>query len=508
MKFPSPVRLGQIRGVMDTLNKSSCAASRSFLDLSESTCLRLSLASRALIVSVGLLVSGITSPIYAQWLPTAGGSYSYNDPGNWNGGTVNSQFNTPTTGPQTVTFAEDVLLPTGVLNFENLANGPMTWQSDTGGVSRHLTLGSSVVTFQVKVGTLTIGTNTNPLVLELGTNTTILLPNSTGSIVLNAKLTGGASDKYLSIGNSSSQRGSVYLNNDSNDFVANLRIQRIDTFQVASVADAGVASAIGAGSAIRFEHSSGTAKFNYVGSGHSTNRTIELASSSSVEIWNSGTGKLTFSGNFNRTGSENASLYFRGNQEIDVTGKIGDSTGSGRLGLFKLGSNTLLLSGDNEFSGGMTIAEGKVRAGHSAALGSGAVDLRANATLSVDRAVNLKLGSLKTANNSHLSFDLGDGADRGTLTINGDLIEGGTVVVNLTGGAGLADGTYTLVTVLGDAADVNFTLGQGFGDYNFDLTWQNQTLSVTVASIPENSTTAAILGGAAIVAIMARRQHR
>ncbi len=466
-------------------------------------------SSRASLLVTGLLLLATTPLLRAQWQPAATGTYSYNDTNHWAGGIINGQFSNPITGAQTVTFLANTNLPGGTLNFENLSAGGMTWQSDTAGVTRTLSLGSDVTTFQVKLGTLTLGTGTHPLTVDLGSNTTILAPLSSAELVVNAKLTGGAVDKYLSIGNSSAARGTVTLSNDTSDFVSNMRIQRVTSLKVTSVADQGKASAIGAGSIIRFQHTASTAKFEYIGSGGSTDRTVELASSAPVEIWNSGTGKLTFSGDFTRTGSEDTSLIFRGSADIEVSGSIGDSLGAGKLGVTKLGRRTLILSGENGFSGSMIIAEGTVLAKHDQAFGTGAVDLRADANLAIHRGVELQVSSLKAVANAHFTFDLGMGADAGTLLIDGDLTGGGAFTIDLTAASGLVDGTYTLLSVAGATpGDASFSIGQGLDHYTLDLLWMDKTLSLTVTSIPEPSTSLLLLGAAAMTTLLIRSRRR
>ena len=106
-------------------------------------------------------------PLRAQWNQnTSVGPFTYTDPANWVGGVVSNVFSIPPISGLTLQFTGDYILTNGVMiNFPGSSN--VTFQSD-GATLRtlHLSLGNFVRTNN-NGGTITIGTNSNPLALDL-----------------------------------------------------------------------------------------------------------------------------------------------------------------------------------------------------------------------------------------------------------------------------------------------------------------------------------------------------
>jgi len=59
---------------------------------------------RKFIPLAAVFLAALSIPGKANWTPTAGGTWQYDDPGNWSNGTPNGVFSAAITGPQTVFF--------------------------------------------------------------------------------------------------------------------------------------------------------------------------------------------------------------------------------------------------------------------------------------------------------------------------------------------------------------------------------------------------------------------
>ncbi len=167
-------------------------------------------------------------------------------------------------------------------------------------------------------------------------------------------------------------------------------------------------------------------------------------------------------------------LFSTGSNTETLSGTV-----SGEGELTKNGSGTLVLTGDNTYSGGTSLTEGEIDVGSNSALGSGQLSMADNTTL------GFAADGLQLANNVALSGDSavvntgsysetlsgvisGDGelhkTGSGTLTLSGDsTYSGGTLVsagrVNTATSDALGTGTLSLAdgTTLGFVAD-NLTL--------------------------------------------------
>lgn len=122
-----------------------------------------------------------------------------------------------------------------------------------------------------------------------------------------------------------------------------------------------------------------------------------------------------------------------------------DIAGAGKL--TKLGSGTLVLAGNNSFTGGIELAAGTLQAGSGSALGNGAVYVGGGTlrtTTSGEVTVN---GSYTQRPGSTLSLQMtAAGGTAGTLTVNGPAALAGTLEVNFAQGVRPAVGST--ITVL------------------------------------------------------------
>lgn len=159
---------------------------------------------------------------------------------------------------------------------------------------------------------------------------------------------------------------------------------------------------------------------------------------------------------------------------------IADSTGAGggNRGLTKLGTNTLVLSNSNTYTGATTVSEGKLLVNGSTAAGS-TVGVAAGATLggtgTIGGTVNvtgslspgasiqtLGTGTLSFAASSTLIHELDSSV---AASVGSDLVKV-TGDLNLTGTVGLSLADIALT-------DVAFTVGDIFSLINYTGTWNN-----------------------------------
>jgi fibronectin-binding autotransporter adhesin len=132
-------------------------------------------------------------------------------------------------------------------------------------------------------------------------------------------------------------------------------------------------------------------------------------------------------------------------------------TGSGTLSINKVGTGTLILSGDSTFAGTTTISAGTLQLGDGGATGSiggGAVTISANATLAINRSGAYTFPNALTLNNNSVVSVLG-----GDITINGSLAFSDNQTIRLhvaagqnftVGGANIGGGAGRVIALEGE----------------------------------------------------------
>lgn len=170
------------------------------------------------------------------------------------------------------------------------------------------------------------------------------------------------------------QAGVWRLTNPTNAFTGSVRVGNGDgaTLQFTSLANAGVKSALGAGSQLLLESVSGTAYLEHVGTNDvSSDREVRLSGNTS-EGGNSvllanGLGRLTLTGvltnalTANTSGLRTRGLFFSGSGSGTFAGgaalaDVISGSNTGRVSLYKVGAGTWTISGSNFNHRGVTVA--------------------------------------------------------------------------------------------------------------------------------------------------------
>lgn len=236
-----------------------------------------------------------------------------------------------------------------------------------------ITLGGNITS------TVTTGTHTHTIQLDLilsGTRTVTTVNNTT--IVISGNISESATGSgFIKAG------GEQATLSGTNSFTGALSVNA-GTLSVNSVANAGISSAIGAGSIINLGSATATAGiFVYTGAAASTNRAVNLAATTTgaATINSSGTGALIFTGTFTNAGS-GAKVLTLGGGSLDnneIQSILSDGVNGGTLALVKANLGTWLLSGINTYTGSTSINQGILSinsiadSGTSSAIGAGSI---------------------------------------------------------------------------------------------------------------------------------------
>jgi autotransporter-associated beta strand protein len=265
----------------------------------------------------------------------------------------------------------------------------------------------------------------------------------------------------------------TWLLSGLNTFTGAVSINRA-SLTINTIADSGMASALGAGTTLNLGSAAQTGTLIYTGTGASTNRAIVLASTSTGggTITNNGSGALLFTGSFSNTGTAAKTFTLNGTNTgaNEFQGALVDSSG-GVLSFVKTGLGAWTLSGTSSFTGALSVNQGTLTvtslgaAGVSSAAGAGsAINLGSGTNVAgtltytggavtTDRAINLAA----TTNGAATINSSGSGA----LIFTGVISNAGTGTKTLTLGGSytgsngvqsvIADGSGTLAVTKADA---------------------------------------------------------
>ena len=313
-------------------------------------------------------------------------------------------------------------------------------------------------------GVMTVGASSADTITGNATTFT-LRGTGTGNNTVNSKIS-------TSTGLGKADSGTWILANTDNDYTGNTTIAA-GTLAIASIADSGVNSSIGKGSAITLGQASGTAgsgtlRFTGV-SGGSSNRTISIPTAAlgipgaNGVIENTVAGQtLTLSGAISASAANGSTLTVTGAGNTALSGNI---TGTA-LAFTKSGNGTATLSGTNAYTGTTTVSTGTLLINGNQTSANGAVSVSANATLGGNGTIG---GAVTVANNGILAPGTA-GDSTTTLTLNSkDLtISGIDSKINLDI-TGLGDGAFDRIVGIATFAqggDITFTLSGSYVDGN------------------------------------------
>jgi autotransporter-associated beta strand protein len=190
--------------------------------------------------------------------------------------------------------------------------------------------------------------------------------------------------------------------------------------EVSTIGNQGAASNLGAGTTIGFGQGTATGTLEYIGSGETTDRIIDLKTSNvgGGRIDNNGSGALIFTANTAHSGSVNDKTLTLGGTSTGFVnqfdGIINDQAAF-KVGLAKAGPCTWSLGGANTYTGPTAVSAGTLLVNESTS--TGAVTVASSATLGGNGTLG---GTVTLDTNANLS----PGAAANTaaiLTISGDL---------------------------------------------------------------------------------------
>jgi len=262
----------------------------------------------------------------------------------------------------------------GALTF----NSAQTWGlMDVQGATANLSIGGSQLTLDSATYTgpvASVGINIASAGVDVTFNNNVVIgggqlwrvfPGRT--LTVNGVISDGLPDTYATYTLLAQQGGTIVLNG-SNTFLNNtpdswLRIDGGTTIRVNAVANGGVASPLGQGSAVAAQLRINGGTIDYVGTGHSTNRLFALANNSTIT--SNGSGPLAFTGTgsitYTTTGNVASSgriLTLGGASTADNSFRPNLVDGTTASGLTKTGSGLWIVSGNNTFTGTTTVSGG------------------------------------------------------------------------------------------------------------------------------------------------------
>jgi MYXO-CTERM domain-containing protein len=253
-------------------------------------------------------------------------------------------------------------------------------------------------------------------------NKTFTLASSGGNagqgIIFNG-LIADATSSVISVTANGSGNGIFRLGNSSNSFsgsvtVAGNTASRTYYLEVSGIGNSGANSPLGTNGTINLGSSLASSNnvLSYVGTGETTNKTINLAGSvGKASIYQSGTGQLKFTSNLSVTGAGIKEFNLNGSTAGtgEIAGVIADNSVSNTTSLGKGGSGTWALSAANTYTGGTTIGAGRLLVNNAtgSGTGTGAVSVSAAAVLGGNGTIS---GATTLANGASAGAYLAPGA--------------------------------------------------------------------------------------------------
>ncbi|MCE9547351.1 MAG: autotransporter-associated beta strand repeat-containing protein [Planctomycetia bacterium] len=223
-----------------------------------------------------------------------------------------------------------------------------------------------------------------------------------------------------------------------------------------SIADYGTATPTSLGSPqtednakIKFTGGSSTGvtgTLRYTGSGHSSNRPMEMidsgSSTSGAVLDVSGTGNLTLTGNLSNTGDTSKTVTLQGSNtgQGEFGGVISDRSSTYTTSVTKSGTGTWTLSGANTYTGATTVSGGTLALKNVNAVQSSTLD---TSTSSATKQVTFTVSGTNT-------YNIGGLTGSNALAIDGNTISVGAKNTDTSFGADIS-GTNGGLTKVGTA---------------------------------------------------------
>jgi autotransporter-associated beta strand protein len=390
-------------------------------------------------------------------------------------------YGTTTTGSKltigdaiTITGKTVTLVSNGSIRaYLNVASGTTgTWNGDI--------VGSGNGTWGLLTdGTMTVGASSTNVINGSGANSGLAIRGA-GTGIINSTLNLGSN------GVSKTDAGTWTINSNNNTFTGVVSVNT-GSVVVSTIADAGIASALGAGTTIGLGQNNsgvtGVGALKFTGaSGGASNRILNIQNGASGGggVIESATVNqmLTLTGNVNASAPASAAtLTLQGVGNGVLGGSINNAP---LLSLSKLGAGTWTLSGANTYTGTTTVGAGTLSI---STVGAGSTAQSLGAGTSVNLGVpGTSSGILKytggaAALDKNISA-LGNGADTilnsgtGLLTLSGTLTKTGTKLT-LSGGANGITVSGKITGSTGSSYSTNF---------NSDLIVNSGTVTLTNAS--------------------------
>ena len=375
------------------------------------------------------------------------------------------------------------------MTFDNITGSEMT-------ISNAFTLSGGSPTFTGS-SDMTIGGAVTISGLAAGTTRTITVSASTLTLSGVIAESGGAGQGLTKAGT-----GTLTLSNINSSFTGQVSLAG-GTTNVAKLAILGSNSSLGAGSASYTIRLNGGA-LNYNGAGgDTTDRTIQLAASGTIN--NNGNGTIDFTAaSLTHSGTASARTLTLGG---DYTGgantfgsSIGDSgTGANITSLTKSGASTWKLTGANTYTGTTIVSAGTLRAGNDSAIGTGGLQMNGGGTFASDGGTARSFSNTLTLNGTGAAtMTFGDATGTGDLTFTGTVATQGSgvnrnVVINntTTTWSGTVTGSHTGM-VLNKSGTGNLVISGTGNTYTGKTNVLDGTLSIASIANADGATASSL----------------
>lgn len=377
-------------------------------------------------------------------------------------------------------------------------------------------------------GGATIDASGTGALIFTGNVTNVATAGSTKTLTLNGTATGNDFQGVISDGGNggvvavTKGDSGTWLLSGLNTFTGAVSVVKT-SLSINSIADSGVASALGAGSTINLGSGAQVGTLIYTGTGGSTNRAIVLAaiSTGGATLTNNGSGALLFTGTFANAGTSASAKTFTlsgsNTGANEFQNALVDSAG-GALSFVKTGLGAWTLSGASSFTGAVSVSQGTLTlssiadSGVSSAAGAGGtINLGSGTTVagtliytgagaSTNRTINLAAtttgaATINSSGSGALIFtgvisNAGSGAK--TLTLGGSNTSGNAIQSAITDGSGTLAITKADVGVWALAATNTYsggtTVSAGTLALNSATAIGTGTLTITGGTLDSTST--------------------